>query len=90
MPLKLGKRSVALVDHVTIDEVEPLAQWLRDVAQPSVNLRACTHLHTAALQALLAARVRVSAAPADPFLAEWVAPLLANPAATPHDPTETP
>jgi hypothetical protein len=76
MPLKLGKRSVALVDQVTIEEVEPLAQWLRDVDRPSVNLSACTHLHTAALQALISARVRLSAAPRDPFLAAWVAPLI--------------
>jgi hypothetical protein len=79
MPLKPGKRSIALIDQVTIEEVEPLAQWLREVDRPSVNLRACSHLHTAALQALLAARARVSAAPSDPFLAEWVAPLLDHP-----------
>jgi hypothetical protein len=78
-------RDVAtLTGVVRVDDAEPLAQWLRETEQPKVELAACTHLHTAALQALLAARVELVSAPVEPFLARWITPLLvrsADPAA---------
>ncbi|NHC15281.1 hypothetical protein [Motilibacter deserti] len=83
MPLQLGSRTAVLEGTVTVEEAEPLAAWLRQTAGPRVNLRDCSHLHTAALQALLAARVKVSVLPADAFLRAWVAPLLERFAATP-------
>ncbi len=76
MPVKLGKRTATLSGTVSVEEAEPLATWLRETDRPAVNLKACAHLHAAALQALLAARVRVSVAPADPFLSTWVLPAL--------------
>jgi hypothetical protein len=41
-----------------------------------VGLKACTHLHSAPLQVLLALRPKIGALPEEPFLARWVAPLL--------------
>jgi hypothetical protein len=76
MAVKLGKRTAVLVGDVSVEEVEPLTQWLRKTPLPAVDLSQCTHLHTAALQALLAADAILAVPPADPFLAAWAAPLL--------------
>lgn len=61
-----------------VDEALPLAEWLEEAAEPRVDLGACTELHTALLQLLLAARPAVAVPPEDPFLRRWVAPLLAS------------
>ena len=79
MPLKLGKTTAALSGDITVEDVEPLAAWLRETRRPAVNLKECQHLHAAALQVLLAARARVSVAPQDPFLARHVGPVLGVP-----------
>ncbi len=76
MPLMLGSRTAVLEGAVTVEEAEPLAAWLRETSGARVNLRKCTHLHTAVLQSLLASGVKVSIPPADPFLRTWVLPLL--------------
>ena len=76
MPLQLGRRTAVLTGTVTVDEAEPLATWLRATGQARVDLAACDHLHTAVLQTLLAARVKVAVEPADEFLRSWVLPLL--------------
>ena len=76
MPVEL-RNGVATVSGVlTVEEVEPLTAWLRITPRPRVNLRACTHLHTAGLQALIAFEAKVSSAPTDPFLATHVVPML--------------
>ncbi|GAA2621940.1 hypothetical protein [Paractinoplanes durhamensis] len=76
MPLELGDTSATLTGVVTVDEVEPFAAWLRGTAKPRVNLRKCNHLHTGAFQAMMRFRPKISAAPADSFLAGLVLPLL--------------
>jgi hypothetical protein len=87
VPLRLGSRSAVLSGDILVEDAEPLTAWLRETPAPKVNLRACTGLHSAALQALLAAGVVVSSKPTDPFLVAWVLPLLgggdsANPTLT--------
>jgi hypothetical protein len=77
VPLELRDRVATVSGVLTVEEVEPLANWLRTAPRPQVNLRRCTHLHTGALQALLHFRARVTAPPRDPFLAVHVLPLLA-------------
>jgi hypothetical protein len=77
LPLELhDPNSATLTGTITVDEVEPLAAWLRASTKPRISLRRCNHLHTGALQALLLFRPKVSAAPTDAFLASWVLPLL--------------
>jgi hypothetical protein len=70
-----------LTGVVRVDDAEPLARWLRETSRPKVRLEHCTHLHTAALQALLAARPVLAGPPSDPFLARWITPLLVAPPA---------
>jgi hypothetical protein len=76
VPLELGDRTVTVVDHLVVEEVEQLVTWLRATDRPRVNLRRCTGLHTGALQALILLRPRISSPPADPFLAEHLMPLI--------------
>lgn len=76
MSLQLRDRVATLSGVLTVDEVEPLVAWLRATEKAAVNLRECTHLHTAAFQALLLFRPRVSSVPRDPFLAAHVVPWL--------------
>jgi hypothetical protein len=75
MPIQLGKRTATLSGAIRIEEVEPLAAWLGEARRPTVNLRRCTLMHTAVLQALLAARAVVSVPPADGFLRLWILPM---------------
>jgi hypothetical protein len=94
MPIKLGKQTAAFSGAIRIEEVDGLVAWLRETPKPSVNLRRCTHLHTAILQCLLVAGVTVSAQPEDQFLHSWALPVLeahhrpAAPTAKPTPPTE--
>lgn len=51
------------------EEADALLEWLRRTPAPAADLRAVGEPHTALVQLLLAARVRVAAPPADPILA---------------------
>ncbi|MGO9898205.1 MAG: hypothetical protein ACLP0J_00600 [Solirubrobacteraceae bacterium] len=75
MPLELGTTAV-LTGTVSVEDAEPLTSWLRDHHDAHVDLGACTHLHTAALQALLCAGPTITTPPADDFLRRWILPLL--------------
>ena len=77
MSIQLDGTTAVLAGSVSVEDAEPLASWLRETPDGAVDLGACTHLHTAALQALLSARPRISVTPADGFLAAWVTPVLA-------------
>jgi len=76
LPLELHETTATLTGVVTVDDVEPLATWLRTTPKARVNLRGCNHMHTGAFQALLRFRPKVTAAPTDAFLAVLVLPLL--------------
>ena len=76
MPLQLGSRTAVLDGIITVEDAEPLTAWLRITPAGRVNLRDCTHLHTAALQALIVAAAKVSVLPTDIFLRMSVAPAL--------------
>lgn len=77
MPLQLDEQTAVLAGDVSVEDAEPLANWLRQTPGGAVDLGSCTHLHTAALQALASARPRIAVAPADPFLSTWIVPLFA-------------
>jgi hypothetical protein len=77
MPLQLDEHTAVLSGAITVSDAEPLASWLRQNPDGDVDLGGCTHLHTAALQALASARPRISVAPTDGFLSAWIVPVLA-------------
>lgn len=72
MPIRYDK-SVAHFDGACLpDEALELIEWLRGCKAPKVDLRACSHLHTALLQVLLAARPQIVAPPENAVLTRWV------------------
>lgn len=78
MSIRYLKKYAALEGHVSVEDAEALAQWLREHKAPAVHLGKCEQVHAAVLQTLLALRPAVLAAPADP----WLAAQLGLPAAT--------
>ena len=68
---------IALFEAVSAaEDATELADWLENQAQAKVDLHACTHLHAAVFQTLLAYRPSVIAASVDPFLSQWIMPYL--------------
>ena len=79
MPLRAGGETLCLEAECGVEEALALLEQLAVPQPPGVDLRACTHLHTALLQVLAACRPRVVAPPEDAFLARWLMPLLEAP-----------
>jgi hypothetical protein len=59
-----------------VDEAEPLLEWLQKKPSARIDLAACTHLHPANLQVLMAARAKVASWPENPELRAWLEPAL--------------
>jgi hypothetical protein len=78
MPIHFMKNVACCKGVCTVEEAEPLLQWLQDQPRGKVKLKECTHLHTAILQVLLAANAAVTLPPQDPELARWLMPTLQN------------
>jgi hypothetical protein len=67
------KRNIAHFDAtVGVEEAEGFLAWLQKHPKARLNLSACTHLHAAQLQVLMAARLSVAAWPADEVFAAWL------------------
>jgi hypothetical protein len=69
MSIRYLKKHAALEGVVTVEDAEPLLQWLRTQARPAVHLGRCEHVHAAVLQVLLVLRPKLVALPGDPWLA---------------------
>jgi hypothetical protein len=72
MPIEYKNNLAVFSDVVSVEEAEALLEWLQKNASASVDLLACTHLHPANLQVLMAAEPVISAWPADTGLAAWL------------------
>ena len=72
MPVEYKSRVAHLVDEVTVEDAEPLFEWLETTAAASINLKRCSHLHAAVLQALMQQRPRITATPTDASLLQWL------------------
>jgi len=55
-----------------VEEAEPLLEWLQKKPKAKVDLSKCTHLHTANLQVLMAAKPDVANWPEDIELRAWL------------------
>lgn len=69
MAIRYLKKHAALEGHVSVEDAEALAQWLREQKTPAVHLGKCEQVHAAVLQTLLALQPKVVAPPPDPWLA---------------------
>jgi proteasome lid subunit RPN8/RPN11 len=72
MAIEYADEEMRLADAVSVEDAEPLLGWLQAHPAAQVDLSACTYLHAAPLQVLMAAHAVVSAWPVDLALATWL------------------
>ncbi len=68
MPIEYKKNQAVFSGMVTVDDAEALLEWLQTKSSVKVNLSACTHLHAANVQVLMAAKTPVAEWPVDTLL----------------------
>ena len=72
MPIQFDDQQAVFSDLVTVEEAEGLLEWLQAHPGAPLDLAACTHLHAANLQVLMAADAHIAAWPKDADLAAWL------------------
>lgn len=72
MPIEYKKNLAVFSDVVSVEEAEGLLEWLQNKPSAKINLAACTHLHPANLQVMMAVKVRIIAWPDDANLRAWL------------------
>ncbi|UFS72545.1 hypothetical protein LPW11_10195 [Geomonas sp. RF6] len=72
MGVAYKRNSAVFSDTVGAEEAETLLEWLQKHPKGKLDLAACTHLHAANLQVLMAARLAIHKYPTDESLAAWV------------------
>jgi hypothetical protein len=72
MAIAYKKNSAIFSDSVGGEEAEALLEWLHKHPKGKIDLAACTHLHPANLQVMMAARCSANVRPTDNGLATWV------------------
>jgi len=76
MALEIVKNRAVVKDQLGVEDAEALLEWLVKSPRGRIDLAACTHLHCANLQVLLAARPRITAWPTEERLALWLQAIL--------------
>ena len=76
MTIEFQKKAAVFLGTVGVDEAEGLLEWLQKKPKARIDLAACTHLHPADLQVLMASRPTVSQWPEDVSLRAWLEPVL--------------
>ena len=79
MTIEYKKKSVVLEGAVSVEAAEDLLQWHQNNPKGRIDLSACTHLHAAVLQVLMASQMVVSAWPHDEDLKTWLTAALVRP-----------
>jgi hypothetical protein len=72
MAIEYKKSLAKFSDVVSVEEAEALLEWLQKKSAARADLSACTHLHPANLQVLMAANTTISAWPDDAVFAAWL------------------
>ena len=65
--------TIVLDGRCLVEEAEPLLQFLQASPAARLDWRQCTHLHTAVLQVILAARPQLIGPCGDAWVQRWVA-----------------
>jgi hypothetical protein len=76
MAIVYKKNSAVFSEVAGAEDAEELLEWLSKHPKGKINLAACSHLHPANLQVLMAAGRSAYQPPSDPALAAWVASAL--------------
>jgi hypothetical protein len=77
MPIELTDSLAIFRDIVGVEEAESLLEWLGNQTHAQIDLSACSHLHPANLQVLMAAATPIAAWPVDDHLRSWLETALA-------------
>ena len=64
--------TIVLTGTCTVEEAEPLLQMLVAAPGASLDWRRCTHLHTAVIQVVFAARPKLSGPCGDAWVEKWL------------------
>lgn len=72
MAVEYKKNRGVFSEEVGGEDAEALLEWLNKYPKGKIDLGACTHLHPANLQVLMAARCVISVPPSDRGLAAWL------------------
>lgn len=72
MTITFKKNRAIFCDIAGGEDAESLLEWLQEYPKGKIDLSACTHLHPANLQVLMAAKRSLHAGPKDKQLAEWI------------------
>jgi anti-anti-sigma regulatory factor len=72
MAIAYKKNTATFAGDISVEDAESLLEWLQKTPKARLDLAACTHLHAANLQVLMAARVAVAAWPLDTTLKSWL------------------
>jgi len=78
MAIEFQKKIALFKDCVGVEEAESLLEWLQKNPRGRIDLAACTHLHAANLQVLMAARPTITAWPKEATLLAWLKSSLHN------------
>ena len=72
MPIRYaeGDEPCAIFEgRCTAEEADTFLEWLRRTFEPVADLKGCTDLHTALIQLLVGAKLRIAHLPSDALLA---------------------
>lgn len=69
MSIAYTRTKAVLREHVTVEDAEPLAEWVRKHPKGALEMAGCDSVHAAVVQVLLALRPRLASPPGDPWLA---------------------
>ncbi|MEY4194097.1 MAG: hypothetical protein RLZZ226_465 [Pseudomonadota bacterium] len=72
MTIEYRDNTASLSGFISVEDAESLMEWLRSHPDGRLDLSACSHLHTACLQVLMAASVNPATGPQEPSLAVWL------------------
>ena len=76
MPIEYKKNRAVFREEVTVEEAEGLLEWLQTRPTAKADLSALSHLHTANLQVLMAAKAGICSWPKNAELRAWLEPAL--------------
>lgn len=66
-------RNIVLEGNCPVEDAEPLLQLLQANPTAQCDWRRCSHLHTAVVQVVLAARPNLVGPCGDPWIEHWIA-----------------
>jgi hypothetical protein len=78
MAVMFGEDIIRIDGVCGVDEAMPLLELLQTHGEARIDMRTCTHLHSAALQVLMVAAIRVAVPPEEEFLSRWLTPMLGS------------